>query len=101
MMNQFIQAYGHKQASEAIEEAISFLVSLDHSLKEFDPELEMAVFWGEDFRSLLSHIREIRGSLSLASGYIVHDLWEKKREKKREQQQKQKSPTSSGIGHRA
>jgi len=96
-MNQFIQAYGHQQASEAIEEAISFLVSLDHSLKEFDPELEMAVFWGEDFRSLLSHIREIRGSLSLASGYIVHDLWEKKRE----QQQKQKSPTSSGIGHRA
>ena len=96
-MNQFIQAYGHKQASEAIEEAISFRISLDHSLKEFDPELEMAVFWGEDFRSLISHIREIRGSLSLASGYIVHDLWEKKRE----QQQKQKSPTSSGIGHRA
>ena len=96
-MNQFIQAYGHKQASEAIEEAISFLISLDHSLEEFDPELEMAVFWGEDFRSLISHIREIRGSLSLASGYIVHDLWEKKRE----QQQKQKSPTSSGIGHRA
>lgn len=96
-MNQFIQAYGHKQASEAIEEAISFLISLDHSLKEFDPELEMAVFWGEDFRSLISHIREIRGSLSLASGYIVHDLWEKKQE----QQQKQKSPTSSGIGHRA
>jgi len=97
MMNQFIQAYGHKQASEAIEEAISFLISLDHSLKEFDPELEMAVFWGEDFRSLLSHIREIRGSLSLASGYIAHDLWERKLE----QQQKQKSPTSSGIGHRA
>ena len=96
-MNQFIQAYGHKQASEAIEEAISFLVDLDLSLRESDPELEMAVIWGEDFRSLISHIREIRGSLSLASGYIVHDLWEKKRE----QQQKQKSPTSSGIGHRA
>ena len=96
-MNQFIQAYGHKQASEAIEEAISFLISLDHSLKEFDPELEMKIIWNEDLRSMISLIREIRGSLSLASGYIVHDLWEKKQE----QQQKQKSPTSSGIGHRA
>ena len=96
-MNQFIQAYGHKQASEAIEEAISFLVYLDHSLKETDPELEMAVIYGEGLRSLLSNIREIRGSLSLAAGYIAHDLWERKLE----QQQKQKSPTSSGIGHRA
>jgi hypothetical protein len=84
----------HEEASEAIEEAISFLVDLDLSLRESDPELEMAVIYGEDLRSLLSRTRDLKSSLNLTSTSIAHDLWERK-------QQKQKSPKSSSIGQRA